>query len=139
MLTEKVQKEKEDLENRIEILSKENVKMKELLDASSVEQKIRQSAEQARKEAEEEASIEIQGLRKQLQEMALSLEAAEGVSTTTMAMDPNKPNREIEKSLKETEERAQALALELQYIKIENESLKQDAQTASSSATRDVQ
>jgi hypothetical protein len=132
LLMEKVQREKEDMERAHHALQAEVKRLEELSDASLVENKIKKAEDRARKEAEEEASIEIDGLKRQIEDMAAKLETAIASQTAGAAMAvPESPSPRHE-----SEDVSKALSLELQYLKIENESLRQDAASATAAAER---
>ena len=132
LLMEKVQREKEDMERAHDALQAKIKSLEELSDASLVEEKIKKAENLARKDAEEEASIEIDGLKRQIEDMAAKLEtaiASQAVGAAMRVPDSPPPGDE-------SEDASRALSLELQYLKIENESLRQDAASATAAAER---
>lgn len=132
LLMEKVQREKEDMERAHHALQAEVKRLEELSDASLVEDKIEKAEDRARRDAEEEASIEIDGLKRQIEDMAAKLETAIASQTVGAAMAiPESPSPRHE-----SEDVSKALSLEIQYLKIENESLRQDAASATAAAER---
>lgn len=129
LLLEKVQKEKEEMEKRAEQSLDEATRLKQLLDDSFVEDKIKSAEERAKKDAKEQAAIEIASLKKQLRIMASKLEAAEASKALNDSIESEKND---EGMLQEKN----ALFVENQYLKIEIESLRQDVASATAAAAR---
>lgn len=138
-MLEKVQKEKQDLSVENDAMMKEVENLRLLVQSSGVEEEIKRACENTKKEAEEEAAIELDYLRNQLKGMASRLEAAEaqGTATDTVA-STSTPDDVSDYHTKDFEEKYNAVMMELQYLKIENESLKQDAVSAASAAERNL-
>lgn len=139
VLLEKVQQEKQDLSLENDSMSKEIEKLRLLVQSSGIEEEIQRVTENTKKIAEEEATIEIDYLRNQLKGMASRLEAAEaqGMTTDTVA-STSTPDEASDYHVKDLEDKYNAIVMELQYLKIENESLKQDAVSAASAAERNL-
>eukprot|EP00890_Picochlorum_soloecismus_P000942 jgi/Picsp_1/1849/NSC_05316-R1_hypothetical protein CHLNCDRAFT_132885 [Chlorella variabilis] len=139
VLLEKVQQEKQDLSLENDSMSKEIEKLRLLVQSSGIEEEIQRVTENTKKIAEEEVTIEIDYLRNQLKGMASRLEAAEaqGMTTDTLA-STSTPDEASDYHVKDLEDKYNAIVMELQYLKIENESLKQDAVSAASAAERNL-
>jgi len=135
LLLEKVQQEKQDLSVENDTMSKEMEKLGMLVQSSGIQEEIQRAIEKAKKKAEEEATIELDCLRSQLKGMASRLEAAEaqGMTMDTMASTSTLDDAR-DYHVKDLEDKYNSVTMELQYLKIENESLKQDAISAASAA-----
>ena len=140
VLLETLQREKEEMEARIEKSNAELSRLKDLADASFVEQKIKTAEAEAKRRAEGQAAIEAAALKKQINEMASRLEAAEASRSTGIGVMAG--SQVVVSALAggggkdELEEANKQLSLENQYLKIEVESLKQDAASAKAAAAR---
>ena len=136
VLLETLQREKEEMEARMEHSNAESARLKELVDKSFVEQKIKAAETDAKRRAEEQAAIEVAALKKQIKAMASRLEVAEASKTTGRGfVSPAAPARGEEDQDK-LEEANKQLILENQYLKIEIESLRQDASSAKAASVR---
>ena len=140
VLLETLQREKEVMEARMEQSNAESARLKELVDKSSVEQKIRAAEADAKRRAQEQAAIEVAALKKQIKAMASRLEVAEASKATgggfVAAASAAAPARGEGDGLNELEEANKQLVLENQYLKIEIDSLRQDASSAKAASFR---
>lgn len=151
VLLETLQREKEEMEARMEASNAEVARLKELTDASFVEQKIKTAEEDAKRRADEQAAIETAALKKQIKTMATRLEMAEangrcdnvaigvaGASSVAgmTAIHPALAEEGDGRRVDELEEMTKQLSIENQFLKIEIESLRQDAASAKAAATR---
>lgn len=129
MLLEKVQREKEEMEKHAEHSLDRIKELEQLLDSTFVEEKIKSAEEIAKRNAEEQAAIQVLSLQKQIKTMASKLEAAEARHIVTVSHEKGR-------SVEQSEEKQHALMVENEYLKIEIESLRQDVASSASAAER---
>lgn len=153
LLTERIQREKAELTDRMASLAEEKRELESLLDPAAVQRKIEEAATTARESAEAQAAIEIESLRKRIFEMESFVEESDakalkasgkvahlqtqlaGARGVTTGVAGEGLGWE---ELRAAEERADALSLELQYAKAECRSLEQDVRTAKADADRSI-
>jgi len=137
VLLETLQREKEEMEAQMEHSNAESARLKELVDKSFVEEKIKTAEADAKRRAEEQAAIEVAALKKQIKAMAARLEVAEASKATGGGIiAPAAPALGQETDQDDMEEANKQLILENQYLKIEIESLRQDASSAKAASVR---
>lgn len=137
MLTSKVQEEKQEVENQLELVEKENQRLLNLVDEMHVQEIVKEAEEKARLEAKEEANIEISLLRRKIEQMTQKLEAAEAKKFSPKIIQRRPSNSDNQSG--ENESKLSALTFEMQYIKMENESLRQDIAASAASAERSIE
>ena len=133
VLLETLQREKEEMEARMETSNAEVARLSQLADASFVEQKIKTAEEDAKRQADEQAAIETAALKKQIKTMAARLEMAEAKGGVGGAGGDVALGSKLAEELEESNKQ---LSIENQYLKIEIESLRQDASSAKGAAAR---
>ena len=153
LLTERVQREKAELVDRIAALTVEKKDLEAMLDRDAVELRVAAAASTARAAAEAQALIEIDALKKKVREMeefveesdakalqaqgkaaALATQLAGGVGGSGVKSGINAADNWDE--VRAAEERADTVALELQYVKAECRTLEGDVKGAREEADR---
>lgn len=148
LLTERVQREKAELADRMAALVAEKKDLEAMLDRDALEKRIKDAATTAAAAAEAQANIEITKLRRQVQEMEEYVEAADAKALaaqgkaaaleTQLAGVRGASTADEWDEVKVAEEKADALSLELQYAKAECRTLEGEVRAAREDADRAV-
>lgn len=155
LLTERIQREKSELTDRLTKLAEEKRELEGMLDPTAVQRKIAEAATVAREAAEAQAAIETEALRKRIREMESFVEEADakalkatGKASHLQAQlagargggggGAGAPGGEGWEEVRAAEERADSMSLELQYAKAECRSLEQDVRAAKADADRSI-
>lgn len=153
LLTERVQREKAELTDRLAALAAENRNLQSMLDPAVVERRVAEAAAAAKEAAETQAAIEAEALRKRILEMETFVEEADAKALQASGRVAHLQAQlagakgagpggtgvvDGWEEVRAAEERADALSLELQYAKAECRSLEQDVRSAKAEADRAI-